>query len=49
MTINETNFCILQKGVTKKGKAFPSRKYAGKSTLRHKLGVDILAGNLAWI
>ena len=38
-----------QKGVVTKGNAFGSHKYAGKSALRYKLGVDILAGNLVWI
>ncbi len=49
MTINGTDFRILQKGIAKKGKTFGSHKYAGKSALRYKLGVDILAGNLVWI
>jgi hypothetical protein len=49
MTIDGTNFRILQKGIAKKGNAFGSHKYAGKSALRYKLGVDILAGNLVWI
>jgi hypothetical protein len=30
----------------KKGNAFTSHKYTGRSTLRHELGVDILAGRL---
>jgi hypothetical protein len=49
MTINGTGFRIPQKGIAKKGNALASHKYAGKSTLRYKLGVDILAGNLVWI
>ena len=49
MTINGTDFRILQKGIAKKGNAFASHKYAGKSALRYELGVDILAGNLVWI
>jgi hypothetical protein len=46
MTINGTNFHIQQKGVTRKGNLFGSHKYAGKSALHYKLGVDILAWNL---
>ena len=38
-----------QKGVAAKGNAFASHKYTGKSALRYKLGIDILAGNLVWI
>jgi hypothetical protein len=49
MTINGTDFRILQKGVTKKGNLFGSHKYVGKSTLQYELGIDILAGNLVWI
>ena len=49
MTINGTDFRIPQKGIAKKGNAFASHKYAGKSALRYELGVDILAGNLIWI
>jgi hypothetical protein len=49
MTIDRTDFRILQKGIAKKGNAFASHKYAGKSALRYELGVDILAGNLIWI
>ncbi len=49
MTINRTDFQIPQKGIAKKGNAFASHKYAGKSALRYELGVDILAGNLVWI
>jgi hypothetical protein len=37
------------KGDREKGNAFGSHKYAGKSTLRYELGVDILAGKLVWI
>ncbi len=44
-----TNYRILQKGAARKGNAFGSFKYAGKSALRYKLGVDILAGNLVWV
>jgi hypothetical protein len=49
MTVDGTDFRIPQKGVTTKGNAFASHKYAGKSALRYELGVDILAGNLVWI
>jgi hypothetical protein len=46
MTIDGTNFRILQKGAARKGNALSSFIYAGKSALRYELGVDILAGNL---
>ena len=49
MTVNGTDFRIPQKGATTKRNAFVSHKYAGKSTLCYKLGVDILVGNLVWI
>jgi hypothetical protein len=49
MTIDGTDFRIPQKGIAKKGNAFASHKYAGKSALWYELGVDILAGNLVWI
>ena len=49
MTIDGTDYRILQKGAARKGNAFGSFKYAGKSALRYKLGVDILAGNLIWV
>ena len=49
MTINGTDFRIPQKGIVEKGNAFASHKYAGKSTLRYELGVDILTKNLVWI
>jgi hypothetical protein len=49
MTVDGTDFRIPQKGDATKGNAFMSHKYAGKSALRYKLGVDILAGNLVWI
>jgi hypothetical protein len=49
MTIDGTDFRIPQKGIVKKGNAFASHKYAGKSALRYELGVNILAGNLVWI
>ncbi len=38
-----------KKGAAKKGNLFGSHKYAGKSALCYKLGVDILMGNLVWI
>ncbi len=47
--INGTNSRIQQKGVARKGNFFGSHKYAGKSTLRYKLGVDILTVNLGWV
>ena len=49
MTVDGTDFCIPQKGVAKKGNAFASHKYAGKSALRYELGVSILGGDLVWI
>ncbi len=49
MTVDGTDFRIPQKGIAMKGNAIASHKYAGKSTLRYELGVDILAGNLVWI
>ena len=49
MTINGTDYRILQKGAARKGNAFGSFKYAGKSALRYELGVDILARNLIWV
>ena len=49
MTVDGTDFCILHKGITMKGNAFGSHKYAGKSALRNELGVNILTGNLVWI
>ena len=49
MSIDGTDFKIEQKGAAKKGNAFGSHKYAGKSALRYELGIDILAGNLVWV
>ena len=50
MTIDGTDYRILQKRATRKGNAFGSFKYAGKSALCYKLlGVDILVGNLVWV
>ena len=46
MTINGMDYRILQKGAARKGNAFGSFKYASKSALHYKLGVDILTGNL---
>ena len=48
MLIDDTNFCILQKGAATRGNAFGSQKYVGKSVLRYGLGIDILAGNLSF-
>jgi hypothetical protein len=47
MALTSQNFC--RKGEAKKGNAFASHKYVGKSALRYELGVDILVGNLVWI
>jgi hypothetical protein len=44
MLIDGTDFPITQKG-----SAFASHKYAGKSALLYKLGIDILVGNLVWL
>ena len=44
MTIDGTDYRILQKGAARKGNAFGSFKYAGKSALCYELGVDILRG-----
>ena len=49
MTINGTDFRILQKGIARNGNAFASHKCGGESPLHDKLGVVILAGNLVWI
>ena len=49
MSIDGTDFRILQQGPAVKGNAFGSHKYAGKSALRYELGIDILAGNLVWV
>ena len=49
LSVDGTDFRIQQKGVTKKGNAFGSHKYAGKSALRYELGIDILKGNLVWV
>ena len=46
MSIDGTNFRILQKGAATRGNAFGSHKYAGKSALRYELKIDILVGNL---
>ena len=42
MSIDETNFHILQMDVVMRGKKFASYKYAGKLALRYKLGLNIL-------
>jgi hypothetical protein len=49
MSVNGTDFHILQKGQAKKGNPFGSHKYAGKSALQYELDVDIKDGNLVWI
>jgi hypothetical protein len=49
ITVDETDFCVLQKGTETKGNAFTSHKYAGKSALRYELGMSILGGDLVWI
>jgi hypothetical protein len=49
MSVKGTDFCIHQQGAAVAGNPFGSHKYAGKSALRYKLGVNILAGNLVWI
>ncbi len=49
MTINRTGFRIHQKGPAARRNAFMPHKYASKSILHYKLGVDILTGNLIWI
>jgi len=49
MMIVGMDYRILQKGAARKGNAFSSFKYAGKSALRYELGVDIFAGNLVWV
>ena len=49
MIVDGIDFLFPQKGLATKGNAFASHKHAGKSALRYKLGIDILAGNLAWI
>jgi hypothetical protein len=49
MSVDGMDFRIPQKGIAKKGNAFGSHKYAGKSALRYELGMDILAGKLVWI
>jgi hypothetical protein len=49
MLVDGTHFRFPQKGAAKKGNAFGSHKYAGKSAFCYKLGVDILMGNLVWI
>ncbi len=49
MSIDGTDFRILQKGAMARGIKFASHKYGGKSALRYELGLDILEGNLVWI
>jgi hypothetical protein len=47
--INWMDFQITQKGPATRGNAFASHKYAGKSVLWYKLGINILVGNLVWV
>jgi hypothetical protein len=49
MTVDETDFCVPQKGMATKGNAFAPHKYVGKSALCYELGVSILGGELVWI
>ena len=49
MTVDGTDFRIPQQGEAKRGNAFASHKYGGKSALRYELGVSILGGDLVWI
>ena len=49
MSIDGTDFRILQTGMATKGNSFASHKYAGKSALRYEIGVSILGGDLVWI
>lgn len=49
MSVDGTDFRILQKGAARKGNAFGSHKYAGKSALRYELGICIRTGCLVWI
>jgi len=43
MSIDGTDFRIPQKGAAKKGNAFVSHKYAGKSALRYELSIHRLS------
>jgi hypothetical protein len=49
MSIDGTDFLILQAGAVIPGNAFASHKYAFKSALRYEIGVSILGGDLVWI
>ena len=49
MSVDGTDFHILQKCAATKGNAFASHKYAGKPALRYELGICILTGHLVWI
>lgn len=49
MSVDGTDFRILQKGAARKGNAFGSHKYAGKSALWYEIGICILTGHLVWI
>jgi hypothetical protein len=49
MSIDGTDFRILQKGAVGKGNPFASFKYKGKSALRYEVGLSILEGDLIWV
>ena len=49
MSVDGTDFRIHQKGAARKGNAYASHKYAGKSALRYELGICIRTGHLVWI
>jgi hypothetical protein len=49
MSVNGTNFQIQQKGAARKGNAFGSHKFGGKSALWYELGICIRTGHLVWI
>ena len=49
MSVDGTDYRIPQKGAARRGNAFASHKYNGKSALRYELGVCILTGHLVWI
>jgi hypothetical protein len=49
MSIDGTDFRILQTGKATTGNWFASNKYAGKSALRYEIGVSVLGGDLVLI
>ncbi len=49
MSIDGTDFRILQTGAAILGNTFASHKYTFKSALRYEIGVSILGGDLIWI